>query len=238
MLRALSSLALDLHSPEFVELSLPSLLSERAMFGSGHLPRFKNAAYHIDARDLWLAPTAEVAFSALHQGRTVEISDLPERYIAQLTCFRGEAGGGGVASQFRLHQYEQVELFSLCEPSRSIAELQFLLEKAELALRILELRYRVVEFCSGQLPFSSAKAYKLEIFLPISNRWLGVSTVSLSSDFLARRSGIRLAGVSGNRYVHTLNASALACSRIRLALLEYGYNGKIGSRPKALAHLY
>lgn len=235
ILRALVTFAMELHSPEFVELLLPSLASDESMFGSGHLPKFSNAAYRVPADGLWLAPTAEVAFCALHRGDRLAAENLPARYVAHLTCFRREAGGGGASSRFRLHQYHQVELFSVCEPSRSIGELEYMLEKSELALQLLGLRYRVIEMCRSQLPFSAAKAYRLEIFLPRSGCWMDVSTVSLATDFQGRRSDIQLAGCKARNYAHTVNASALACSRVRIALLEYGYSGDSGLTPSALA---
>lgn len=234
MLRALADFALELHSRDFEELSLPALVSDVSMFSSGHLPKFINAAYSIAGERLWLAPTAEVSFCALHRGRCINAEDLPARYMAHVPCFRREVGGGGGASRFRLHQYYQVELFSVCHPSRSLGELQFMLENAEMALRRLELRYRVVELCCGRLPFSAAKAYKIELFLPHSKRWLDVSTVSLATDFLSRRSNIRVTGSSGRVHVHTLNASALACSRVWLALSEYGYGGDQKTIPAPL----
>lgn len=224
MVRMLATFALDLHSQYFIEVQMPALLSSRAMFGSGHLPRFEKAAYSVEGTDLWLAPTVEVAFCALHSGTKLTHEKLPARYIAHQTCFRKEVGGGGVDSHLRLHQYEQVELFSLCEPSNSRGELEFILDRAELPLRMLKLQYRVIEFCRGQLPFSSEKAYRLEVFFPRSKRWVGVSTVSLAGNFLARRSRISLAPGAGNQLLHTINGSALACSRIRQALLEYGHN--------------
>lgn len=237
MLRALSRFALEINANEFEELSLPALVSTAAMQGSAHLPKFAAGAYAVAGESLWLAPTAEVAFVALLRGARLKRTGLPARHMAHVPCFRREIGSGGITARFRLHQYQQVELFSVCEPERSLDELQFLLECAQRALRRLHLRYRIVELCSACLPFSAAKAYKLEIYFPRSDRWIDVSTVSLATDFLARRSDIRLSG-GGGLHVHTLNASALACTRVRLALLEYGYSSDPGAIPEALLTHY
>lgn len=234
ILRALTNFALELNGDEFEELSLPALVSEASMMGSAHLPKFASGAYSIADTALWLAPTAEVAFCALHREARIHVEDLPVRYVAHVPCFRREIGGGGSGSRFRLHQYHQVELFSACDPARSLDELLFILDRAEQALRRLELRYRVIELCSGQLPFSAAKAFKIELFLPRSDQWIDVSTVSLATDFLARRSDLCMKGTSSKVYLHTVNASALACSRVRLALTEYGYGGGSDSIPMAL----
>lgn len=234
MLRALANFALQLHTGTFEELCLPALVSEASMFGSGHLPKFANGAYSVEGGHLWLAPTAEVAFCALHRTASLEATRLPARYISYTTCFRREVGGGGNSARFRLHQYHQVELFSVCDPSRGLDELAFMLKSSERALQCLELRYRSVELCCGQLPFSAAKAYKLEVFLPRSNCWIDVSTISLATDFLARRNSIRLIADRRRVLVHTLNASGLACSRVRIALEEHGFTGRAGAIPPAL----
>jgi seryl-tRNA synthetase len=235
--RGLATLALELHGAVFEEVSLPALVSEQAMRASGHLPKFASGAYAVANSALWLTPTAEVAFCALHRGEVIDRSRLPIRYIAQTPCFRREIGSGGTAARHRLHQYHQVELFSLCEPKRGLDELAFLLASAQEALRRLGLRYRVVELCCGQLPFSAAKAYKLEIFLPVSGYWLDVSTVSFAGDFLARRGDIRFADAGQRELVHTINASALACSRILDALVEYGINASFEALESVLSSL-
>lgn len=238
MLRALSNFALKLHADNFEELALPAIVSQTSMLGSAHLPKFAEAAFPLEGERLWLAPTAEVAFCALHRSTCLEEACLPVRYISSVPCFRREIGSGGVAARFRLHQYHQVELFSICDPAQSIDELAFMLQSAELALRELGLHFRSTELCCGKLPFSAAKAYKLEVFLPISARWIDVSTISLSTDFLARRSNIRMTKTGRRTLVHTLNASAMACSRVRVALMEYGFAENCATIPSVLMPYY
>lgn len=223
MLRALATYALDIHADAFVEVSGPAVVTTQSLWRSGHLPKFESSMMRLPKDDLWMIPTAETMLCALHSDQHIPEGLLPLRYIARSTCFRGEVGAGGVAARFRLHQYEQVELFTFCEPDSSGAELELLLDRAQTGLKNLDITFRVRALHVGALPFSSTKAYKIEAYLPQSCQWLDISTVSLIGDFQARRALTKSA--RGRKFVHTLNASAMACSRVRNVLAEYGYDG-------------
>ncbi|MCY0933938.1 serine--tRNA ligase [Streptomyces sp. H34-S4] len=222
LLRALISFGLDLHRPVYEELLMPQFVREEAMLGSGHLPRFEDGVYRLADLDLYAVPTGEVPLTALHQDELFDQADLPVLTMLHTACFRKEAGSAGADSRGmqRLHEYHQIELSRIVTPETSGEHLRALLADAERALRALGLPYRVLDVCAGRLPFAAARAYRLDVYAMGLKRWLPVSTVSLFTDFQARRSRIRTRTDAGNVFVHTLNASAVAASRLWAVLIE------------------
>jgi seryl-tRNA synthetase len=225
LLRGLVNLALDLHRHDYEEIAPPHLVRTDVISRTGHLTKFDTQAYRVRDDDLWLVPTAEVPLMGLHQGEILPESELPRRYVAYTVCWRREAGAAGkdTRGMQRLHEFHKVELVKLCRPEDSRAELAGLLSDAELALQVLELPYRVVELCAGDLTFSAAKVYDLEVYSPGVDKWLEVSSVSLVTDFQARRGQIRFRREGGGvEFVHALNGSGLATPRVWAALIEHG----------------
>jgi seryl-tRNA synthetase len=225
LLRGLVSLALDLHRDRYQEVSPPHLVRTEVISRTGHLTKFDNQAYRLRDDDLWLVPTAEVPLMGLHQGEILSEADLPKRYMAYSVCWRREAGAAGrdTRGMQRLHEFHKVELVKLCRPEDSEAEFTTLVADAERALQVLGLPYRVVELCAGDLTFSAAKVYDLEVYSPGVDRWLEVSSVSLVTDFQARRGQIRFKREGGGvEFVHALNGSGLATPRVWAALVEHG----------------
>jgi seryl-tRNA synthetase len=194
------------------------------MTGTGQLPKFKEELFKVEDWDLWLIPTAEVPVTNIHAGDTLDESELPVKYTAYTPCFRSEAGSYGKDTRglIRQHQFEKVELVKFTSPESSWEELETLLADAEAALQLLELPYRVMKLCSGDLGFSSAKTYDIEVWLPGQNTYREISSCSNFLDFQARRAGIRYRrkGEKKSRLVHTLNGSGLAVGRTLLAILE------------------
>ena len=225
LLRGLVNLALDLHRDRYEEIAPPHLVRTEVISRTGHLTKFDTQAYRVRDDDLWLVPTAEVPLMGLHQGEILPESELPRRYMAYTVCWRREAGAAGkdTRGMQRLHEFHKVELVKLCRPEDGRAELAGLLSDAELALQVLGLPYRVVELCAGDLTFSAAKVYDLEVYSPGVDRWLEVSSVSLVTDFQARRGQIRFRREGGGvEFVHALNGSGLATPRVWAALIEHG----------------
>ena len=225
LLRGLVNLALDLHRHDYEEIAPPHLVRTDVISRTGHLTKFDTQAYRVRDDDLWLVPTAEVPLMGLHQGEILPESELPRRYVAYTVCWRREAGAAGkdTRGMQRLHEFHKVELVKLCRPEDGRAELAGLLSDAELALQVLELPYRVVELCAGDLTFSAAKVYDLEVYSPGVDKWLEVSSVSLVTDFQARRGQIRFRREGGGvEFVHALNGSGLATPRVWAALIEHG----------------
>jgi seryl-tRNA synthetase len=225
LLRGLISLALDLHRDRYQEVAPPHLVRTDVISRTGHLTKFDNQAYRVRDDDLWLVPTAEVPLMGLHQGEILPEAELPKRYMAYSVCWRREAGAAGkdTRGMQRLHEFHKVELVKLCRPEDSGAELTTLVADAERALQVLGLPYRVVELCAGDLTFSAAKVYDLEVYSPGVDRWLEVSSVSLVTDFQARRGQIRFRRDGGGvELVHALNGSGLATPRVWAALVEQG----------------
>ena len=225
LLRGLVNLGLDLHRHDYEEIAPPHLVRTDVISRTGHLTKFDNQAYRVRDDDLWLVPTAEVPLMGLHQGEILRESELPRRYVAYTVCWRREAGAAGkdTRGMQRLHEFHKVELVKLCRPEDGRAELAGLLSDAELALQVLELPYRVVELCAGDLTFSAAKVYDLEVYSPGVDKWLEVSSVSLVTDFQARRGQIRFRREGGGvEFVHALNGSGLATPRVWAALIEHG----------------
>ena len=224
--RALITWALDLYTGErgYTEIYPPALVREEVMRGSGNLPKFQENLYRDAEEDLWLTPTAEVPLTGLHRDEILEPGSMPLYYAAYTPCFRREkaAAGRDTRGIKRVHQFDKVELYAVVEPERSAEAFDKLLVDAEEALQRLGLHYRIVQICTGDLGFQSAKTYDLEVWAPGSGEWLEVSSCSTCTDFQARRSNIRFRREAGGRteYVHTLNASGLAVPRIMIAILE------------------
>ncbi|MDQ6784404.1 MAG: serine--tRNA ligase [Actinomycetota bacterium] len=226
LLRALVDFALDLHRDRYEEVAPAHVVREEIITRTGHLTKFESQAYRVRDDDLWLVPTAEVALMGMYQGEILAEADLPLRTMAYTVCWRREAGAAGkdTRGMQRLHEFHKVELVELCAPEDSDAELAALLADAEKALIALGLPYRVVELCSGDLTFSAARVYDLEVYAPGVDRWLEVSSVSGVTDFQARRGGIRMRRSEGHRVelVHSLNGSGLATPRVWAAIVEHG----------------
>jgi seryl-tRNA synthetase len=225
LLRGLVSLALDLHRDRYEEIAPPHLVRTEVISRTGHLTKFDNQAYRVRDDDLWLVPTAEVPLMGLHQGEILAEADLPRRYMAYSVCWRREAGAAGKDTRGlqRLHEFHKVELVKLCRPEDGPAEFDGLVADAERALQALGLPYRVVELCAGDLTFSAAKVYDLEVYSPGVDRWLEVSSISLVTDFQARRGQIRFRREGGGvEFVHALNGSGLATPRVWAAVIEHG----------------
>lgn len=226
LLRGLVDFALDLHRDRYLEVAPAHVVREEVITRTGHLTKFESQAYRLRDDDLWLVPTAEVALMGMYQGEILPEADLPARTMAYTVCWRREAGAAGkdTRGMQRLHEFHKVELVELCAPEDSETELQALLADAEKAIIALGLPYRVVELCTADLTFSAARVYDLEVYAPGVDRWLEVSSVSLVTDFQARRGGIRLRRTEGNRVelVHSLNASGLATPRVWAAIVEHG----------------
>ena len=231
--RALINFMLDLHTQEhgYEEVIPPFLVSTKTMTGTGQLPKFEEDLYKIENEDLWLIPTAEVPLTNLHAGEILPEKELPKYYTAYTPCFRREAGAHGrdVRGIMRLHQFNKVELVKIVHPEKSYEELEKLVREAEKVLQLLGLHYRVVELCTGDLGFSAAKTYDIEVWIPSQNRYREISSCSNCEDFQARRAQIRFRDKEGKtRLVHTLNGSGLAVGRTVIAILEQ-YQQKDGS---------
>ncbi len=210
----------------YVEILPPYLVREEILYGSGQLPKFREELYRTQD-DLYLIPTAEVPLANLHKDEILDEEQLPIYYMAFTPCFRREAGSYGkdVRGIIRLHQFHKVELFKFTKPENSYEELEKMREDAESLLRALGLTYRVVELCTGDLGFSAAKTYDLEVYAPGVRRWLEVSSISNTEDFQARRTMTRFKrkGQKKTEYVHTLNGSGLATPRVFIAIIETYY---------------
>ena len=224
--RALITWMLDLHTGEhgYTEVYAPALVRQETMLGSGNLPKFRDNLYHDEEDDLWLIPTAEVPLTGLHSDEILDPGTLPLSYAACSPCFRREkaAAGRDTRGIKRVHQFDKVELYKLTEPEHSDDELEGLVRNAEEVLRRLGLPYRVVQLCTGDLGFPSAKSYDLEVWAPGCGEWLEVSSCSNCTDFQARRTNIRFRREPRGRpeLVHTLNGSGVAIPRVMIALLE------------------
>jgi len=226
--RALINWMLDLHTREhgYTEIEPPFLVNRASMTGTGQLPKFEEDAYRIDGDDLFLIPTAEVPVTNLHRDELLGPDRLPIAYTAYSPCFRREAGAAGKDTRglLRLHQFDKVELVRFERPERSEAALEELTGHAERVLQLLGLPYRVLLLAGGDLGFSSAKTYDLEVWAPGVEKWLEVSSCSVFTDFQARRAGIRFRPEAGAKpeFVHTLNGSGVALPRTVIAILENG----------------
>jgi len=224
--RALITWMIDLHVREhgYFEVYPPDLVRREAMVGTGNLPKFGDNLYHDEETDLWLIPTAEVPVTNLYRDEILPPGVLPIYLVAHTPCFRKErvSAGRDVRGIKRVHQFEKVEMVKFVEPETSDDELTSLLGNAEDVLQRLELPYRVVQICTGDLSFTAAKKFDLEVWAPGSQEWLEVSSCSNFRDFQARRANIRYRPAEGARpqYVHTLNGSGLALPRTLIAIME------------------
>ena len=232
--RALISFMLDIHTREhgYTEVLPPFMVNSASMTGTGQLPKFKEDLFKIEGWDLFLIPTAEVPVTNIHRDEVLAEESLPIHYVAYTPCFRSEAGSYGKDTRglIRQHQFNKVELVKFCKPEDSYRELEALTRNAETILQRLELPYRVVALCTGDLGFASAKTYDLEVWLPGQALYREISSCSNFEDFQARRAGIRFKrkGAGGNELVHTLNGSGLAVGRTLVAVLE-NYQQKDGT---------
>ena len=222
LLRSLISFAFDLFEEEFTEFVVPSFVNTASLTGTGQLPKFAEEAYHIEKDDLWAIPTGEVPLTALHRGEILDLKDLPLKYMAHTPCFRREAGAAGQESRGlkRLHEFHKLELVKLCEPEQGSAELESLLKSALKPIQLLKLPYRILDLCTNDLTFSSARTYDIEVYSPGTKSWLEVSSVSLFTDYQSRRSQIRYKKEKKIDYIYTLNGSGLATPRVMASLLE------------------
>ncbi len=232
--RALINFMLNIHTREhgYTEVLPPFMVNSACMTGTGQLPKFKEDLFKIEDWDLYLIPTAEVPVTNIHREEILDESELPKYYVAYTPCFRSEAGSYGkdVRGLIRQHQFNKVELVKVTKPEDSFQELEKLTRDAEEILRRLNLHYRVISLCTGDLGFSSAKTYDLEVWLPGQGVYKEISSCSNCTDFQARRARIRFRrkGKKGTEFVHTLNGSGLAVGRTLVAILE-NYQQEDGS---------
>ena len=223
--RALINFMADTHTSRgFKEWWLPAMANEKTMTGTGQLPKFEEDMFHT-REGLYMIPTAEVQLTNLHAGEVLEAADLPLHYCAFTPCFREEAGSAGRDTRglIRVHQFDKVEMVKFAKPEESYNELELMVNDAEFILQQLGLPYRVINLCTGDLGFSAAKTYDLEVWLPSYGTYKEISSCSNCVDFQARRANIRYRdpeNFKGTRYVHTLNGSGLAVGRTMAAVLE------------------
>ncbi len=239
--RALAQLMIDTHVEEngLIETWTPVIVRQDMMLGTGQLPKFGEDSYRL-ADGKWLIPTAEVSLTNLVNGMIVEENTLPRRYCAHTQCFRSEAGAAGkdTAGMLRQHQFEKVEMVSVTRPEDSEEEQLRMTRCAEKILEMLELHYRTVTLCTGDLGFGARRTHDIEVWLPGQDRFREISSVSTCGDFQARRMNARYrpAGGGSPRFLHTLNGSGLAVGRSLIAVLENGQQGDGSVRlPWALA---
>ncbi|THB77548.1 MAG: serine--tRNA ligase [Desulfobulbaceae bacterium] len=224
--RALANFMLDLQTEQhgYQEILPPYLVNTPTMTATGQLPKFADDLFKIDSWDLYLIPTAEVPVTNIHRDETIDEQELPLKYTAFTPCFRSEAGSYGRDTRglIRQHQFNKVELVKFTTPESSFDELERLLEDAEKVLQLLNIHYRVVTLCSGDLGFSATKTYDIEVWLPGQNAYREISSCSNFLDFQARRGAIRYRpeGEKKSKLVHTLNGSGLAVGRTLLAVME------------------
>lgn len=224
--RALITFMLDRQTQQngYLEVLPPYLVKPHALVGTGNLPKFEEDLFKVNGGDFYLIPTAEVPVTNLHREEILEEERLPIKYCAFTPCFRSEAGSYGKDTKgiIRLHQFHKVELVKFAKPETSYEELESLTRDAESILEALGLHYRRVTLCTGDMSFTSAKTYDLEVWLPSQNRFREISSCSNFEDFQARRAGIRYRPAGGGkpRFVHTLNGSGLAVGRTLVAVLE------------------
>jgi seryl-tRNA synthetase len=238
--RALIQFMLDLHVEKhgYTEVSPPFVVNRQSMFGTGQLPKMEEDMYRTDADDLFLIPTAEVPVTNMYRDETLAEEDLPVYLTAYSPCFRREAGSYGRETRglIRVHQFDKVEMVKFTHPDTSYEELETLVQNAEEVLQLLNLPYRVLALSTGDLSFSAAKCYDLEVWAPGVDRWLEVSSCSNFEDFQARRANIRFRSKEGRSLlVHTLNGSGLALPRTMIAIIEHYQTAEGGVRiPEAL----
>lgn len=231
--RALLSFMMDLHADEhgYEEMIPPYLVNRKSMTGTGQLPKFEEDAFLIDEWDYFLIPTAEVPVTNFHRDEILKENELPKKYVAYSACFRSEAGSAGRDTRglIRQHQFNKVELVNFVKPEHSYDALEELTNQAEKVLQLLKLPYRVMSMCTGDLGFTAAKKYDIEVWIPTQEMYREISSCSNFEDFQARRAGIRFRNSEGKlQYVHTLNGSGLAIGRTVTAIIE-NYQQEDGS---------
>ena len=231
--RALINFMLDLHTNEhgYTELLTPILVNRDIMEGTGQLPKFEDDAYKT-TDDMFLIPTSEVSITNIHRKEILDEAELPKYYTAYSPCFRKEAGSYGkdVKGLIRQHQFNKVEMVKIVHPANSYEELEKMVLNAEEVLKRLELPYRVIQLCTGDIGFSAAKTYDIEVWLPNQNKFREISSCSNTVDFQARRMGLKFrpTGSQKSEFVHTLNGSGLAVGRTLVAIME-NYQQEDGS---------
>jgi seryl-tRNA synthetase len=224
--RALANFMLDVHTREhgYAEVLPPFLVNSASLYGTGNLPKFAGDLFKLEGTDYWLIPTAEVPVTNLYRDEVFEADALPVKHCAWTACFRSEAGAAGKDTRgiIRQHQFQKVELVKFTLPEKSYDELESLTRDAEMILQELHLPYRVMALCTGDLGFSSAKTYDLEVWLPSSADYKEISSCSNFEAFQARRANLRFrrAKQGKSEFLHTLNGSALAIGRTWLAIIE------------------
>jgi seryl-tRNA synthetase len=222
--RALAALFLDTHAANgYTEVLPPFIVNTASLTGVGQLPKFAADMFHLEGTDLWLTPTSEVEMTSMYRNETLDVNELPIKVCAWTACFRSEAGAAGKDTRGikRQHQFQKVELFKFARPDQSYAELESLVADAERVLQKLGLHYRVMQLCTGDMGFASAKTYDIEVWLPSTGEFMEISSCSNCEAFQARRSGIRFRPKGGkSEFVHTLNGSGLAVGRTWIAVLE------------------
>lgn len=232
--RGLMNFMLDLHTTHhgFTEIAPPILVNTKTMSGTGQLPKFAEDLYRCVNDDLWLIPTAEVPLTNLHAGEIMNEGDLPKYYCAFTPCFRREAGSYGrdMRGMLRQHQFDKVEMVKLSTPEKSYEELEHMTNCAEKILQLLEIPYRVICLCTGDMGFGAAKTYDIEVWLPSQKCYREISSCSNCEEFQARRMGTKFRPANGGkpRFVHTLNGSGLAIGRCLIAVIE-NYQNEDGS---------
>jgi seryl-tRNA synthetase len=234
MERALTSFMIDVHTQEhgYTEIMPPAIINKDSLLGTGQLPKFAEDLFKLENSDYYLIPTAEVPLTNLFRDEILDETDLPTALTAFTPCFRSEAGSYGKDTKgiIRQHQFDKVEMVRIAHPDHSYEDLELLLSHAEAILQKLGLHYRVVTLCTGDLGFSAAKTYDIEVWLPGQNTYREISSCSNCEDFQARRANIRFKAKRNkkNRFVHTLNGSGLAVGRTMVAILE-NYQQEDGS---------
>ena len=222
--RALCQYALDSNADAFEEIRPPSFVTTATLTATGHLPKFADDAYAIERDDLWAIPTAEVPLTSLHAGEVLEESELPVRLMAYTPCYRREAGSAGrdTRGMLRAHEFDKVEILAIARPEDAPELLTELVARAESLMAALELPYRIIEICTGDMGGSHHRSYDIEVYAPGCDAWLEVSSVSWFSDYQARRADIRFkrTGQKGTEIANTLNGSALAVPRVWAAICE------------------
>ena len=223
--RALCQLALDRNADAYEEVRPPSFVTSSTLTATGQLPKFADEAYHIERDDLWAVPTAEVPLTSLARDEVLLEADLPVRLMAYSPCYRREAGAAGrdTRGMLRSHEFDKVELLALATPAQAPAMLDEILERAVGTIAALDLAYRVVDICTGDLGQSHHRQFDLQVYCPGGDTWQEVSSVSWFTDYQARRANIRYRPDAANRgteFVHTLNGSALAVPRVWAAIVE------------------
>ena len=227
--RALIQYMLDVHCTKqgYTEMLPPFVVNSASMTGTGQLPKFAEDLYHCEIDDFWLIPTAEVPVTNYHRDDILQAKDLPIKLTAYTPCFRREAGSAGKMTRgmLRVHQFDKVEMVNFVHPDTSFDQLEILVKEAEEILTGLGLHFRVLMLCSGDMGFSAAKCYDLELWAPGEKQWLEVSSCSCFTDYQARRLNCRFKDKDGKtKFVHTLNGSGVALPRLMVALLEQHQN--------------